>query len=293
MAEFRQLINRYDFNKIVIEDDLFAAKKDVFLNVADRLSKTYNSIKFFLPQGLSVSVLDEEIIDAMIKMGIDEAAIAIESGSEYVQKYIIKKNVSLTKARRILEYLRKKDFFIYVNFILGFPGETRELMQETIDFIGSIDVDWVYLFHALPLPGSEIYNKLTAAGIINPDIFDWDGIRLGRRVFDTPEISAEELEKLTYDININYNFFNNSNLRRGHYKRAIEVFTNLIINTYQFHIVAYYCRALAYLGLQEKEKAIADFKNCINWISNNEESKRLYERYGGKMTYLQEYIIKE
>lgn len=293
VAEFNQLINIYGFTKIVIEDDLFAAKKDRFLKVADRLSKMCNSIKFFLPQGLSVSILDEEIINAMIKMGINEAAIAIESGSEYVQKNIIKKNVALSKTKHILEYLRGKDFLIYVNFILGFPGETRSLMQETIDFIDTLDTDWVFIFHALPLPGSEIYNKLTMQGIIKPDNFDWDGLRLGSRVFDTPEISADELERLTYDINISCNFFNNSNLRHGRYQRAIDVFNRIIIEQYPFHIVGLYCRALAYLSLKEKEKATADFNSCTYWISNNKESKRLYERYNEKMPLLKKYMSKQ
>lgn len=290
IAEFELLIKTNGFKKIVIEDDLFAADKKKFIAIADKIAKDYGSIKFLLPQGLSVAVLDEEIIDAMIKMGMDQASLAIESGSEYVQKNIIKKNVSLTKARRILQYFRKKNFYIYTNFILGFPGETKELMQETLKFINSLDVDWVYIFRALPLPGSEIYNQLVEAGIINPDNFDWDGLRLGRRTYDTPEISAAELEEMVYDENIACNFFNNSNLRRGRNSRAVEVFNNLIINQYPFHIVGIYCRGLAFLKLNKKTEAIADFKNCANLIITNGEAKRLYERYGGKMPLLQEYL---
>lgn len=290
MAEFELLIVKNNFAKIVIEDDLFAVDKKKFLAIADKIAKDYGSIKFLLPQGLSVAVLDEEIIDAMIKMGMDEASLAIESGSEYVQKNIIKKNVSLVKARRILDYFRQKNFYIYVNFILGFPGETKEMMQETIKFIDSLDVDWVYIFRALPLPGSEIYNNLVAQGIIDPNNFDWDGLRLGIRAFDTPEISAADLERLAYDENITRNFFNHSNLRNGRYERAIEIFNRLIINPFPFHIVGIYCRALAYMKLGEKEKSTADFKECLRWINDNAESKRLYARYGDKMEYLREYI---
>lgn len=289
IAEFARLINELGFNKIIIEDDLFAARKDNFLEVADNLCKEYRQIKFFLPQGLSVSVLNEEIVEAMIKIGINEAAVAIESGSEFVQRHIIKKNVSLTKARGVLEYLRKKDFFTYVNFIFGFPGETKELIGQSISFINTIDVDWVYIFHALPLPGSEIYEKLVKQGVINPDNFDWDGLRLGRRVFDTPEIDAQDLEKLVYDTNINCNFFENSNLKKGRYKRAIDIFNRIILGQYPFHIVGLYCRGLAYLGLKERKKADTDFKACVKWIHNNAESKKLYQRYGEKMVLLKQY----
>lgn len=290
MKELIYLVKEYNLDTIVIEDDLFAVNKSKFLDLADRIVNLKIPLKFYLPQGFSVAVLDEEIIDAMIGIGIDEGAVAIESGSSYTQKYIIKKNLSLAKARRVLGYLRKKDFLIYVNFIFGFFGETRELMQETIDFIKALDVDWVYIFHALPLPGSEMFKQFASAGVIDPNNFDWDGIRLGRRTFDTSDITAEELERLVYDTNINCNFFNNANIKHGRYKRAIDVLTRLIIAPYPFHVVGYYCRALAYLGINNKKEADADFKECVRWIGMNAESKRLFDRYGEKMPYLKPHL---
>jgi len=290
LDELNLFVGKYNFDKIIIEDDLFAINKNKFLDLSKKIVSRNLSVKFYLPQGLSVATLDEDIIDAMIDMKICEAAVAIESGSPYTQKHLIKKNVDLTKARSILKYFRKKDFLISANFILGFPRETRELMRETIDYIKTIDVDWVYIFHALPLPGSEMFQEYVSKGIINPNTFDWDGIRLGRRSFDTPEISAKELESLVYDTNIDCNFFNNSNLRHKRYKRAIKVFNEIILDQYPFHIVGHYCRGLAFLGLGKKENAKNDFLECIRWIQKNEESKRLFERYGENMEYLHPYL---
>ena len=291
LSELQGLVKKYNFDKIIIEDDLFAINKQKFLELVDKIIEMNLKIKYFLPQGLSVAILNKEIIDAMIKMGIDEASLAIESGSSYTQKNIIKKNVDLLKARFIIEYLREKGFRIYVNFILGFPGEKKELMQETIDFIKTIDVDWVFIFNAIPLRGSEMFQEFVEREIINPHNYDFDGVRLGRRTFDTPEISAEELENLVYDTNIDCNYFNNSNLKHKRYERAIETFDK-IIKLYPFHIVGLYCRALAFLGMGRNDEAEKDFKECVLWISKNEESKRLFERYGNKMGCLKAYIEK-
>lgn len=292
MKEFICLIKEYNFRTILIEDDLFAARKNKFIELANKVMDLKIPLRFRLPQGLSVATLDEEVIDTMMRMGISEAAVAIESGSPYTQKHIIKKNLSFPKTKRILKYFREKNFYTYVNFIFGFFGETRQLIQESIDFIKTLDVDWIYIFHALPLPGSEMFKQFESKGIISLDNFDWDGIRLGRRTFDTPEISARELEDLVYDTHIEYNFLNNSNLRHGRYQRAIDAVTNLILNQYPFHIVGYYSRALGYLGLNDKENAEADFRRCMEWIDKNEESRRLYERYGHKMPHLKQYLDK-
>lgn len=288
--EFLLLLQKYKFDKIIIEDDLFAANKKNFLEIAKKIIDLDLNVKYYLPQGLSVATLDEEIIDMMIKMKIDEASLAIESGSTYTQKHIIKKNVDLDKARKLLDYFRSKDFFTYVNFILGFSRETKELMQETVDYIKTIDVDWVYFFHAIPLPGSDMYKDFISRGIIDPEKIDWDGVRLGRREFDTPEISAEDLKNLLYDTNIDCNFFNHSNLRYKRYERAIDVFHRIILVRYPFHIVARYCTALAYIGLGEKEKAENEFKQCVEWINKDAESKRLWDRYGHNMELLKPYM---
>jgi len=284
--EFRYLVDEHNFNMIDIQDDLYTLKKKEFLSLMHAFSKKYPSIRFYFANGLSIAMLDENVIDTLVEMKHKTAIVAVESGSPYVQRHIIKKNISLPRARQILKYLRKKNFITSVNFILGFPDETRDLMQETIDYIYTIDVDWVYIFNALPLPGTEIYHQLVAREIINPDNFEWDGLRLGKRIFDTPEISAEELENLTYDVNIDRNFFNNNNLKESRYDRAIDVFDRFILKRYPFHTVGRYCRGLAYLGMDEEKKAEAEFQKCIRWIEKNDESRRLYNRYSEKMAYL-------
>ncbi len=290
MIEIQHVYNELNFEKIIIYDDLFPADKKKFLDLSKKIENFNHVIKFELPNALNVCMLDEEIIDAMASMRINLFRLAIESGSAYTQKYIINKNIPLDKAKRILKYMRQKELRIEANFILGFPGETRELMQETIDFIYSLDVDWVLIFAALPLPGTEMFQQFVKIGVIDPVNYDWDSCRMPLRNFDTPEISAKELEQLVYDVNINCNFFNNANLRNHRYNRAINYFNFMVLDRYPFHIVAYYCRALAYRGLQNEEKAVADFRRCAQWVRSDKESRRLYERYGDKMPLLKPYL---
>ena len=172
--EMNILIRDYGFKTLYIEDDLFATNKKQFLSLSKEISRQNYPTKIVLPQGLSVAMMNEEMIDGMIAMGINESSIAIESGSAYTQKYIIKKHVNLDKAKEVLKIFRTKKFLFTVNFILGFPGETKELMQESLDYIRSLDVDWVFVFHAIPLLGTEMYDQFVKIGALDPDNFDWD-----------------------------------------------------------------------------------------------------------------------
>jgi radical SAM superfamily enzyme YgiQ (UPF0313 family) len=275
VREVRHLVADLGFTSIFIEDDLFAAKKSTFIPLADEIAKVREDCKFELPQGISVAVMDEDRVDAMLRMGITQAAVAIES---------MKKNVDLQKARRLLSYMRTAGFNAHTNFILGSPGETDAMRQETLDYMKTIDVNWIYIFHALPLPGSEMFDQFSEVADMRS--IDWDSVRLGLRKFDTKDITAAALEELVYDTNVDLNFFSNSNVRHGRYDLAVRIWSEFILKPFPFHTVGRYCRAVALLKLGKTEEAHADFNVCVEWIRKNAESRRLYERYEDRMPEL-------
>lgn len=292
MKDILYLRNDEGFKRIIIQDDLFASKRQKFVELVALICE--NGLDqghlFSLPNGLSVAVLTEEIVDKICAIGVDFFRVAIESGSQYTQRNIINKNVNLDKARKIINYIRTKDLPVETNFILGFPGETKELMQETVEYIDTIDVDWVHLFAALPLPGTKLFYQFADLGVIDPATFDWDMSRYPLRNFDTAEISAKELAELVYDVNIHTNFFKNKNIRHGRYQRAIDTFNEMVLTKYPFHIPARYSRSVAYAGLGNQEHAVEDLEKCVELIRTNQEALKLWNRYGKEMPLLSVYI---
>ncbi len=134
----------------------------------------------------------------MVKMGMTVANIAIESGSNEVQRKVIKKNVNLERARKVVAACRDEGIVVRCYFILGFPGETREQIQETIDYAASLPADWCVFGIAAPLVGTEMYSQLLERGEID-NSFNWDNAFFQERTYDTPEIGAQELKDLGYD----------------------------------------------------------------------------------------------
>ena len=291
IAELKYLFD-YGCTHIKPEDDIWAINKPRFMKLVDaivELKKNYDQeIDFELSQGLSVAVMDEERIDAIMRMGCYGAQLAIESGSPYVQKNIIKKNVKLDKARNILDYMRRVGFEASVNFIVGYPGESSSMRQETFDYIKTIDVNWVYIFNCAPIKGTKLFNEFEK--VADMDALDWDNMRMGRRLFDTSEISAESLESLIYDANIDVNFFNNINMRKGRFQLAIDVWDKMIIDNYPFHVVGQYCKSIALAMLGDMDRAVAGINKCLELVDENRYSKSLYNRYKLNMPILTELI---
>ena len=84
---------------------------------------------------------DQEAIDLMAESGCKGVFLGIESGSPSI---LINMNKSATveKYAKGIEMLRRNGILTFGSFITGFPGETDETVQETIDFIRSTRPDY-------------------------------------------------------------------------------------------------------------------------------------------------------
>ena len=278
LEELSILHDRFGVGVITPEDDLFTANKDRILGLNEAVrAKFGNRLQFQFPNALSVATLDEEVIAALVGMGMKVATIAIESGSPHVQKNIMKKNVDLEKAARVTRLCRDLGVVVRAYFMLGFPGETREQMLETVAYSTSLSTDWNVYFIATPLLGTEMYRQFVEEGSID-DSFNCDSESFQERTFDTRGISASELKKITYSANINVNFFGNYNLRHGHFERAISDFRR-VLEAYPWHIVAQYCIGLAYKGMGEKEEFKMTLENCRRLLQTSPEARALYAEF--------------
>jgi anaerobic magnesium-protoporphyrin IX monomethyl ester cyclase len=276
------LINIYGVNSICIIDDLFGADKKYFDDFFRLIKERKLNFRIVVPAGLSINVFNEDMIDVLIEHGLKAIYFPLESGSKYVQDHIIKKRVNLDKAIRLINHTKQKGIFTGLNIVIGSPGETKEMVYETYDFIKKLHVDWIAFFIAYPYPETQMTNILLTRGdIIEDDLTKiWECSTQGfkQRPFDTKEFSGKELSEIVYDFNIELNFFANYNFRTKNYSNMLTKL-NKIINRYPFHVVALACRAKCYHGLDKHLEAVADVDNMINLIQNNVESEKMFKRY--------------
>ena len=285
IEEFKQLKKQYDINTIIIEDDLFGANKRNFYEFVEMWKKENLDIKFVFPNGFSVAVMNEEYIDNLVEIGLKEAQVAIESGAVYTQKYLIDKNVDLDKALECCHYLRKKGVTIGIYVIFGFPGESRELMEESLDFIRQLPNDWVDMLIASPLVGSVVLDRLKEGGILNDqkveDILNNTDYR--KRLYDTPEISARDLEKFVQDSNIEVNFFKNYNMRSKNYETAIYYFERILKN-YKFHIIGLSCVLNCFHQLGDQRGIQKTLERMTAALKNEKLAREMYLEYEKDIT---------
>lgn len=84
---------------------------------------------------------DEETVALMKESGCEGVFLGIESGDTQILNNMNKAS-TVERYKEGIRLLKKYGILIYASFIIGFPGETDETVQNTIDFINETQPDY-------------------------------------------------------------------------------------------------------------------------------------------------------
>ena len=110
---------------------------------------------------IRLDTLDLEDVTLIQKANCIDVQVGIESGDNRILRNMNKK-VTTDKYLRVLEFLSELDISIRASFILGYPGENRESIDNTIAFLNQLPTDRNAAFYVgfapfILLPLSPIY----------------------------------------------------------------------------------------------------------------------------------------
>jgi radical SAM superfamily enzyme YgiQ (UPF0313 family) len=200
-------------------------------------------VRIECPNGLSVAFIDKEMAELMRSAGMDTVALAIESGSDYMLKEVIRKPLRLKMVKPVVQTLRKLGFFIQGFFVIGLPGEKDEHREETLRFIKEVQLDWSGFSPATPLRGSELYDICVKNGYIKKDLKIHE-IEDKKYIIRAPGLDPAHITESIYLMNLDVNFVNNYRVKAGDYQVAASCFQD-VADRYANHAFAYYYLAKA------------------------------------------------
>ncbi len=109
-----------------------------------------------------------ETLKVMRDNGLRLLLVGYESGNQEILNNI-KKGLRIDVAKRFTKDCRDLGITIHGTFILGLPGETRETIQETINYAREINPHTIQVSIAAPYPGTYLYNQAKENGWLPPD----------------------------------------------------------------------------------------------------------------------------
>jgi hopanoid biosynthesis associated radical SAM protein HpnJ len=109
-----------------------------------------------------------ETLKVLRDNGLRLVVVGYESGNDQIL-INIKKGVRMDIARRFTRDCHALGITIHGTFILGLPGETRETIQQTIEFAKEMNPHTIQVSIASPYPGTYMYKQAMDAGWMESD----------------------------------------------------------------------------------------------------------------------------
>lgn len=198
LVMIEHLIRNYGIKEIQFFDDNFP----LFPQRLDEICQGLIKRKWGLTWSCQAraDMVNPKILRLMKQAGCWQIGLGIESGSDEILR-ILQKGETKEKIRKAVEATAKAGIEIKGFFILGNPGETRETLEETEDFILSLPLTYVHTTYFTPYPGSEAYQVADEFGKVSSKN-NWS--KLGRgtieAVFVPRGLTKRHLEKKASEI---------------------------------------------------------------------------------------------
>lgn len=165
--EIETYVREYNAENFDLYDLTAIIRKDWIMEFTRELLRRGIDITYQLPSGTRSEAIDEEVAKMLYRSGCRQMNYAPESGSPETLLRI-KKKVKLERLEQSLRGVVKRDLKVMLNIIF-FPDDTFRDVWKTFGFalrcswLGAHDITFVPF---VPYPGTELFEKLQAAGRI-------------------------------------------------------------------------------------------------------------------------------
>ena len=113
-----------------------------------------------------------DALEMFKKAGVNWFALGIEAGNQEVRQEVSKGSFKDVNIRDICKTISNSDINIISNFIFGFPEDTLETMQQTLDLALELNTEMANMYPCQALPGSPLYSRAVKEGWELPSSYE-------------------------------------------------------------------------------------------------------------------------
>ena len=133
IAEIKHHLDTYGVNNIEFNDLLCNGNLPHIESLCESISAENFGINWISYAAIRKSMSDR-LMQKMKQSGCNSLCYGVESGSDFVLKRM-NKNYTKKDAANVLKMTHNAGILTRINIIVGFPGETNDDFQQTLDFI--------------------------------------------------------------------------------------------------------------------------------------------------------------
>jgi radical SAM superfamily enzyme YgiQ (UPF0313 family) len=158
----------HGFDKVFIMDDIFgldAGWRSEFLRqYRQRVAKPFICL-------LRVNLMDEEFGRQLKEAGCRRVMFGVESGNEHVRNRIMNRGISTRQIREAFGICREQGIETLAINIIGLPGETEEMIQDTVRLNREIRPTQSAVNIFYPYKGTPLGDQCFAEGLVDEEMY--------------------------------------------------------------------------------------------------------------------------
>ncbi len=189
--EIEELVEKYNVDNLAFLDDIFMLNKRRAFAIANEIIRMNLDIKFVASS--RANTVNKELLESLKNSGMNTLYCGIESGSQRVLN-LMGKGITLKHAEDAIKIAKDVGIDIIASFIIGYPGETEDEIDQTINFSIKLDPDYSQYSILTPFPGTPIYYELKEQGLLDTEnwekynvlesVINYEKLGLSRRLID-------------------------------------------------------------------------------------------------------------
>jgi anaerobic magnesium-protoporphyrin IX monomethyl ester cyclase len=162
IEEIENLIADYNMDAVYFTDELWCINKDEGCEFCQKVKDC--GLNFIWGVQARIGQFSRDNFQTLYDSNCRWILFGVESGSRSMMERI-HKGISIDDVEETVKNCIEVGITPITAFIIGFPGETEEELQETVNLIMRIKSKLITVYHFFPTPGSDIQKELVEMGL--------------------------------------------------------------------------------------------------------------------------------
>lgn len=153
-----------------ISDEMFFLNRRYYVPILEDAIK--NDFGFNMWTYSRVDTVRKDALELFKRAGVNWLALGVEAGNQLVRQEVSKGSFQEVNIRDVCKTIQDADINIISNYIFGFPEDTMETMQQTLDLALELNTEMANMYPCQALPGSPMYHIALRNGWELPSSFE-------------------------------------------------------------------------------------------------------------------------
>lgn len=189
VADELEYLQSKGIKEIYFDDTTFEISKKRVYELCEEIKNRHIDLDWS-PQ-CRVDCVDRNLLKAMYAAGCYRIKFGVESGNNEILRNI-KKGFTVEQIEKSFKLTSEIGIQNHATAVIGLPGETKQTIENTLQFLFKLNPEYVQFSIATPFPGTEFFNYVKKMGYLKFESWnDFQGTN--KAVISYPNLSATDI----------------------------------------------------------------------------------------------------